>query len=113
MRHTSGSPARYPVIELKHFIAQTLTEIVEGVVEAQAAVEKHGAQVSPAAQRVSNRPYEARTESVEFDVEVTTEDSSSTKKGLGVFVAPIAAGTQGLAGSQRTSVGRIKFHVWV
>jgi hypothetical protein len=89
------------MIELKHFIAQTLTEIVEGVVEAQASVTKHGAAVSPV-----DGNSRARVESVDFDVEVTTEDSSSTKKSLGVFVAPIAAGTQGLAESQHTSVGR-------
>ena len=97
------------MIELKHFIAQTLTEIVEGVVEAQAKVETYGAEVSPK----DPRNYEPREESVQFDIEVTTADSSSTKKGLGVFVAPIAAGTQGVEDARRSSVGRIKFHVWV
>jgi hypothetical protein len=102
------------MIELKHFIAQTLTEIIEGVVEAQGRVDEYGAKVSPHVRQTGYEGgyrYEARSQAVEFDVEVTTADSSSSKKGLGVFVAPIAAGTQGLAESRSTSVGRIKFQI--
>ena len=101
------------MIELKHFIAQTLTEIVEGVVEAQDRVSGLGASVSPRVSEsgVGQQLKVARAQVIEFDVEVTTADSSSSKKGLGVFVAPLAAGTQGLAESKSTSVGRIKFAV--
>jgi hypothetical protein len=99
------------MIELKHFISQTLIEIVEGVVEAQTAVDKHGAKVSPLQAKIHG--YEPRAESVAFDIEVTTADSTTSKKGMGVFVAPIAVGTQGVTDAQRTSVGRIQFHVWV
>jgi hypothetical protein len=82
------------MIELKHFIAQTLTEIVEGVIEAQDRVSEHGASVSPKISEsgVGQQLKVARTQAIEFDVEVTTADSSSSKKGLNVFVAPLAAG---------------------
>ena len=73
------------MIELKHFISQTLTEIVEGVVEAQSTVEKHGARASPSMLTIHGDT--PRTESEAFDVDVTTADSTTSKKRMGVFVA--------------------------
>lgn len=104
------------MIKLNDFIAETLAEIVEGVVQAQARVQPHGAAVSPAGERrLSSMQIvpAARLEQVEFDIEVTTSTEANKKTGLGVFVAPIQAGTLGQTGSQERSVGRIRFKVFL
>jgi len=100
------------MIKLKDFISETLSEIVEGVVEAQGRVHQHGAKVSPLEQ-TGYGSATPRTESVEFDIQVATSDASKTKQGIGVFVVSLGAGVQGQTDMTQSSAGRIRFHVWV
>lgn len=98
------------MIKLKDFISETLSEIVEGVVEAQGRVLRFGAQVSPVHR---GHPHGPRVESVEFDIQVATSDASKTKQGVGVFVVSLGAGIQGQTDATQSSAGRIRFHVWL
>jgi hypothetical protein len=92
-------------MELKDFVAETIVEICQGVTDAQARVQDIGARVNPAMHGSGNRTM------VDFDVEVTTREGTATSSKLGIFVAPLAAGTQGQSESRRDSVARIKFAV--
>jgi hypothetical protein len=106
-------------MKLKDFVAETLKEIVDGVVEAQAyCAEKGGS--------VNSKRLEARTDQgfqmwdsetgqiaqlVEFDVAVTTTEGTETKGGIGVFVGPVGLGSHGKSDASNVSSSRIKFAV--
>lgn len=106
-------------MKLKDFVAETLKEIVDGVVEAQKYyVEKGGS--------VNSKNLSFRTDQgfqmwdgntgqpaqlIEFDVAVTTTEGTETKGGIGVFVGPIGLGSQGKSDASNTSSSRIKFSV--
>ena len=84
---------------------QTLLEIIAGVRDAQDEAESYGAQINP------YRGSAGVTRDIEFDVEVSTAEGATTKGGLGVFVGPIGAGTQGQSEAKSHSVGRVRFNV--
>ena len=98
-------------MDLKEFVQKTLTQIAEGVVAAQECAPK-GAGVNP---RIQGSPQSdenltssgTRLQEVEFDVALTTTDSSSL--GVGILIAVIGGG--GSAEESATSVSRIKFSV--
>ena len=107
-------------MELKNFISQALTEIIQGVSDAQQVLgdngkfinpelstqqgdhEKHGKNVSIQGQLV---------EIVEFDVAVTATEGTETKGGIGVVAGFFAIGSQGQSSSENSAVSRIKFSV--
>ena len=92
-------------MKLQDFVTETLVEIVTGVREAQKAVDSLGGQINP------YRGSAEATRDIEFDVEVSAEAGTGTKGKLGVFVGPIAAGTQGQSDSKSSSVGRVRFKI--
>lgn len=92
-------------MKLENFVTETLVEIISGVKAAQEAADKLGAEINP------YRGSSDATQSIDFDVEVSTTSGTATKGRLGVFVGPIAAGTQGQSEAQAQSVGRIRFKV--
>jgi hypothetical protein len=96
------------VIELRKFVARALLDIVGGVEDAQNSVQSPAAIISPI-----DGNYEPRLEPVEFDIEVTTAESSGEKGGFGIFVASVALGGQAQSDSRTTSAGRIRFKVHV
>ncbi len=91
-------PCTLSGMELKDFIKETLVEIIEGVKDAQGAIDSGSV--------VGRRQESAQT--VDFDVAVTT--SSATEGGGKVSVMGI--GSAGLEGSTSSeAVTRIKFAV--
>lgn len=105
-------------MDLKQFVRVTLTAILEGVAEAQAAAEKIGARVNPvgkgfAADKI-NKPLHGSpnaTRIVTFDVAVVSAEGTQTKGGLGVLVAPFWLGTQGASKKEASAVSRVQFEV--
>jgi hypothetical protein len=108
-------------MELKDFVREALSQIVQGVKEAQGAVASTGGEVSP---RFSNRQQDVHQalkllktdkggiiQNVEFDVAVTATEGTGTRGGVGVFVGAFALGSQGQSQSENTSLSRIKFAV--
>ena len=107
-------------MELKNFISQALTDIIQGVYDTQQALgdnrkfinpelstqqgthEKHGKNVSIQGQLV---------EIVEFDVAVTATEGTGTKGGIGVVAGVFAIGSQGQSSSENSAASRIKFSV--
>jgi len=71
------------------FVSQTLLGILSGVQKAIEGAAAIGGRVSP------EMALGGRTQMVEFDVEVTTATGTGTQAKAGVFVGPVALGTQG------------------
>ena len=107
-------------MDLKEFVAETLKQITHGVKEAQAEVAE-GAVVNPKiwshSQSSISKMKILESEGgecihlVDFDVAVSVDKSTETKGGLGLFVGPVALGSQGKSNTDNSSVSRIKFQV--
>ena len=92
-------------MKLQDFISETLRAVVSGVRDAQESAEELGAKINP------YHGSSSAIQQIEFDVEVATQDGTTTKSGLGVFVGPIGAGTQAGSAETTRTVGRIRFSV--
>ena len=103
-------------MDLKEFVSQTLTQIMDGVREAQTAT-THGGIVSPALRHFGKLTDIAQTDvgdytqMVEFDVALTVEQGTGTKGGIGLVVGPVTLGSTGQSSAQNSSVNRVKFRV--
>lgn len=107
-------------MELKEFIGQALAEIVQGVLDAQAALGENGKYINPELS-TQQGPLERQgklvsiqgqlVQTVEFDVAVTATEAKGTKGGIGVVVGAIALGSQGQSSAETSAVSRIKFSI--
>jgi len=110
---------RGTTLKLEDFVAETLRQIISGVVVAQDFAKEHGAQVNPKdttfrsdqGMRLFSGTDGAPIEEIAFDVAVTTVEDSQTKGGIGIFVGPVGIGTQGQSGASNSSESRIRFVV--
>ena len=106
-------------MNLQDFVAQALSQIIEGVVAAQDAAEKRGAKVNPlltgTTESLSSQGLlwsgDDTAQVVHFDVALTTTEGTGTKGGIGVFVGAVALGSAGQSRNEATSVSRVKFSV--
>ncbi|MBD8899684.1 hypothetical protein [Rhodanobacter sp. DHG33] len=105
-------------MELKDFVAQTLTQIIEGVVASQKAVATHGATINPLINPMSDSSkhgfiscYEGFAQVVRFDVALTVTEGMGTKGGIGVFAGPVSLGSSGQSNSSNSSVSHVQFNV--
>lgn len=99
-------------MELDKFVSKTLSMISKGVVEAQIECLKHGVIVNDAPSSMSRETgvYGSNSsilQTVEFDVAITTEDSSNGEGKISVLGIGVGGGTQ----SKDTYSSRIKFNV--
>lgn len=101
-------------MELKDFIRETITQIVDGVVEAQASIGCHGAEINP--RRVQfkeagqyNYHNSGKPQMVEFDVGLTSIQKKGSAEGVGVFLGSISLGKKNDEGTEHTAVSRIRF----
>lgn len=94
-------------MELKEFIATTIKQVVEGVVDAQDYMSKERINAVVNAQRGARID-----KTIEFDIAVTVNESSSTSAGGGITVASIInAGGKKQVESMEQSISRVKFSV--
>jgi len=108
-------------MELKDFISETLTQIIEGVNEAKNNIKDNGAEINPSLMGDIN--YVAKhggglhtnrgnyAQIVEFDVAVTATEGKGTKGGIGIVTGAINLGSAGQSKTENTSVSKIKFNV--
>lgn len=107
-------------MNLQDFVSQALTEIAEGVKDAQKKVSD-----------INQRPSHIYTQSqiggsnlilgldkdgnpihmIDFDVAVTSSEGTETKGGIAVVSGLISLGSQGKSQETTQSVSRIKFKV--
>jgi hypothetical protein len=106
-------------MDLKDFVASTLTQITQGVSEAQSVVRSSGGLVNPAMTGVVNREsYFGSVETgqhvflVDFDVAVVASEATGTHAGAKLEVASILSlGVGGKSDAATQSTSRIKFKV--
>jgi hypothetical protein len=106
-------------MELREFVAETLTQIVEGVKEAQARAKDHGARVNPHLTTSAELAVKhgiliasgSAAQLVQFDVALTAKEGTETKGGIGVVVGVFALGSTGQSQAENSSMSRVKFSV--
>lgn len=99
-------------MELDKFVAQTLTLISKGVHEAKSACAEYGAVVNDAPSSMHRDigvygSNDSILQTVDFDVAITTEDSSNGEGKISVMGLGIGGGTS----SKDTLTSRVKFNV--
>lgn len=112
-------------MELRQFVAQTVTQILEGVSEAKKLAAGKGGSVSPKAARY---PFAQQTEMlksgmlftrsgevvhiVDFDVAVTVVEQSGKEGKAGISIGSVVnLGGGGEQSTSSTSANRLKFRV--
>lgn len=108
-------------MELKEFISETLTQIAQGVKDAQNNVAELGAKVNPAnvASFEGDIPHckgSMKTPSkvlcdVEFSVALTNNSSTSTDSGIGILFGAVSLGGKHNTSDKDTSLNSIRFNV--
>lgn len=106
-------------MELREFVAQTLTQVIDGVRDAQSQVDAPGAVINPhvntSHEQLGKQGFlwssEGPVQIVQFDVALTVVEGTGTKGGIGVFAGAISLGTSGESKNENSSVSRIKFSV--
>ncbi len=101
-------------MELKDFIKETITQIVDGVVESQDAIGHHGAEINPKKVQFKeagqyNYYNSGKPQMVEFDVGLTSIQKTGSAEGIGVFLGAISLGKKNDQGTEHTAVSRIRF----
>ena len=115
-------------MDLKDFIANSLTQIAEGILQASEALADTDAEVNPTNVNLhsstsqvygsTRKPEEDSTkfqyrliERVSFDVAVTTEGSTTGKAGIKVGVASFGLNTGGELTDKTGQASRIQFAI--
>lgn len=104
-------------MELNRFVAETLVEIVDGVVKAQEATTESGAQVNPAnAKAAAGDIYDRATENgyisrVDFEVALTSAEGTEGKGGIGVMFCGIGIGGNEKTDTRNVSVTNVRFSI--
>ena len=111
------------VIELQDFVAQSLTQIINGVKQAQSAIGNSGGEINPALHKLNPNSAnligwqqigiypDAIVYSVDFDLALTTSVGDGTKAGIGVFSGIFGAGAQTQISKEELQLSRLKFSV--
>jgi len=89
-------------MDVKEFVAETLRQIVDGVVDAQQQTKGKNAVVAP---------YHDYHKTVSFDVAVTVVEGKETSGKAGISVWSVGAGVRGKSESSSSTVSRIKFEI--
>jgi len=107
-------------MNLQDFISESLSQIINGILDAQKKELPFNAEISPYI-HVNNvktdekrmKPYYSwqSVTPIKFDIAVTAEQATGTKGGIGVVAGVIALGSQGRTDKLDSSVSRIQFEV--
>ena len=96
-------------MELKDFIARTLTEIAEGVRAAQEATKDLDARINPF-RGVTNRRSRTIIK-VDFDVAISESEGSATDGRIGVLAGIVGAASSGKSNRDMNAATKIQFSV--
>ena len=106
-------------IKLEDFIADSLTQIANGVKKAQEDTKNTGAVISPKMRQTRDSKSIGEVEGlggqpcykVEFDIAVTANEKSKTTGGIGVAVGVIALGSKGESNDELKNTSKIQFSI--
>jgi hypothetical protein len=106
-------------MELKEYVAESLKQIIDGIVIAQSYAKEKGAKINPPTRRdmsgnlvidgslgVPQSPT-----IIDFDIAVTVSESGEAKAGVGVFVGAVGLGGNSKIADENIKANRIKFSV--
>jgi hypothetical protein len=104
-------------MELRDFVAETIKQVIDGVVTAQKYATEKGSLVNPPLDfadrgpqmwdRATNQPVQ----SISFDVAVTAAEGSKTQGGIAVFTGAFGIGGKRQSDKSNETVNRIQFSV--
>jgi hypothetical protein len=106
------------MIDIKTFVAQSITQICQGVAEATRNTTTLGALVSPKginfnssgnAHLDPNMASNVRV--IEFDIAVTVNNTTGGQAAVGIFVAAVGANSGGENDNDKSTTSRIRFTV--
>lgn len=107
-------------MQLKDFIKESLTQIIEGIAETQLTKLPNNAEISPYIPVTNVKGDERKMKPqytwqyatpVKFDVAVTAEEATGTKGGVGVVAGIFALGSQGKTDNKDSSISRLQFEI--
>ncbi|KPL78079.1 hypothetical protein ADN00_07840 [Ornatilinea apprima] len=110
-------------MKLGNFIAQTLTEIIDGVSIAQDYAKEKGACINPKYVKWSeirghyvDRVASGKDESpllspIEFEILLTVGEDDKAQGGLGIFASSLGIGIKGETNDYSETINRIKFQI--
>lgn len=108
-------------MELKDFVSNTITSIVDGVIDAKELIEKKGAKINPTyspkaadqfAHRSSDNGEYYKITNVHFDVAVSVNETANTSAGAHLLIASLfKAGASSTDGTENQNISRITFDV--
>jgi hypothetical protein len=105
---------------LSEFVSSSITQIIDGVLEAQKHALEKGAKINPFGLSIDNPTTKIQQDYsrvefgqvIEFDVAVTTTEGNQTQGGAGISIASIARiGMDAKTDSSNTHVSRLKFSI--
>jgi len=111
-------------MKLGDFIAQTITEIINGVSQAQEFAKSKGASVNPPnvnwsdtkqgyyiVQAVREPDESPMITPIDFDILLTIGDDDKAQGGIGIFAAALGMGVKGEVKEYSESVNKVKFQI--
>jgi hypothetical protein len=108
-------------MDLKEFVCETLSQLVDDVMEAQARTKDKKAMINPRLIADSttgkiglfhtNSGTGAPAQMVSFDVALTAMEGTGTKGGIGVVAGILTLGSIGQSKEESSSISRVKFSV--
>jgi len=103
-------------MEFRDFIANTLIQLVDGVLIAQEYVKDKGGVINPSEGFPSDFDKMSRTMEkhqlvhiIEFDVAVTVAEDKQLQGGIGIIVPELNIGYQGEITNQKSAASRVQF----
>ena len=112
-------------MDLKQFVSETISQIVDGIIDADSRIAQSGGAVNPS-NTVTNKAgdgpygyyagnkdkrYRPVVQEIQFDVVLNAAEGSETKGGIGIHVGAIALGSAGKSDAETSSQSRVKFSV--
>jgi len=105
-------------MELNEFVKETLLQLINGVKSAQEEAENVDAVINPAEVfglnnilKASIKDKQRLVQLIEFEVGLTSCESESSKKGIGVMLGGVGVGGNTSKGGNLSTVTNIKFSV--
>ena len=108
-------------MDLKDFVANTISGIIDGLVEAQSRIAAHGAYVNPGnlmgstSDRGESALWDNRNNnyarSISFDVALTVQEGTNTGAKIGVATGLLNLGAGGASQNSQVAVNRVQFTV--
>jgi hypothetical protein len=93
--------------ELKTFVAETIQQVIEGTKDAGHYLKENLDYEKDGYVQIGN----SSMQKIEFDISVTTTESSKTEGKAGIMIKVVDFGVKGSDNMEATSINKIRFNV--